>query len=88
MWGGAGPLVQYALVDLEYTDTGGDDDFLGGDGFGTGVYARAGLEVLWSPGTFVGFSLRWVDADVDVGDGLERFDVDGVQLMVTISDRR
>jgi hypothetical protein len=81
VWAAAGPLVQF----IEYTqteDSTGDDD---GSGYGGGVYTRGGIEFLLPSGSLVGFGVRYSSSDVDLGGDLGDFDLDGLQLLVTVS---
>jgi hypothetical protein len=56
-----------------------------GDGFGSGVYARTGLEFLIRPGMLLGAGARWADATVDLSGSLGDLDLQGTQLVVTLS---
>jgi hypothetical protein len=76
----AGPQIEW----VDYDQSGGslDDD---GSGFGTGFYARGGLEYVVSPGLLVGFGVRWADLSVDLGSNLGDLELDGIQYLLTVT---
>lgn len=80
VYGGAGPLLQFA--DYEQEGNGLADD---GSGFGSGWYARTGLEFTLPSRTLIGFGVRWSDTTVDLGGGLGDLEIDGLQGVVTVS---
>lgn len=82
VYGGGGPLLQFASVDFRYDDALGQQVEVGGDGFGRGWYARAGIE-RWFGTSLIGFGMRWVEADVFPGGGVGELDLDGVQFLIT-----
>ena len=77
VYGGAGPLLQWASFDQDVGD--------GGSGFGSGVYARTGIEFMLQHRTLLGFGLRWSDSTVDLGGNLGDLDIDGLQMVLTVS---
>lgn len=85
-WVGAGPLLQWGCVDLEYEDAGVPID-IEDSGFGTGVYARVGLEYEFKPNSWAGLSIRHVDSELDFGDGFENFEFESTQLVLSVSVR-
>ena len=85
LYGGAGPMIQYGRVDLEYEDVDGALIEIDNSGFGTGLYARTGIELLFAPDTWVGFQVRWIESDVDFGGGIGDFDLEAVQYMLSVS---
>ncbi len=85
LYGGAGPLIQYGRVDLEYEDIDGVLIDIDNSGFGTGLYARTGFELLFAPDTWVGFQVRWIEADVDFGGGVGNFELEAVQYVLSVS---
>ncbi len=85
LYGGAGPLLQYGRVDVEYIDKFGVPQGVKGSGWGVGLYARAGLEVELGRGTYVGVGVRWIDSHVNMSGPLEDLDYEAVQYMVTVS---
>jgi hypothetical protein len=80
LYGAAGPVLQFA--DYDQSGNGLSDD---GSGFGSGLYARAGLEFAVSPNTLIGFGARWSDTTVDLGGDLGDFEIDGLQAVFTVS---
>ena len=79
-YAGAGPLLQFANYDQEF---GGTSD--NGSGFGFGGYARTGLELVLGSGAMVGIGARWSNSTVDLDGGLGDLEIEGTQLMLTVS---
>jgi hypothetical protein len=82
----AGPLVQFANYWQESSDSNalmGLDQH--GSGVGLGYYGRTGIEFQTSLDLMIGLSLRWIDSEVSLGDGLGQLDVRGAQVLVTFS---
>lgn len=77
---GAGPLMQFA--DWDQSGEGVDQS---GSGFGTGFYARAGLEIGLTPAMLIGIGARWTDSRVSLGSGLGDLDLEGTQVMITFT---
>ncbi len=75
----AGPVMQWASYDQDGPQSSS------GTGFGTGVYARTGLELRTSPGTLVGLGVRWLDTTIDLDSGLGDLDVEGFQFVLTVT---
>jgi hypothetical protein len=82
---GAGPLLQWANVDLDW-DTALGHQHSSGDGFGYGYYVRTGLEFMARPGLWLGFGARWIDAKVDLSGDLNNFDLEGMQYYLTVTE--
>ncbi len=80
IYGAAGPVMQFADWDQTI-----DDVYQDGDGFGTGVYTRAGIEFLLPSGTYIGFGARWSDTTVDLSNGLGDLEMEGVQIVFTVT---
>lgn len=80
LYGALGPLMQWA--DYDQTGNGLADD---GSGFGFGWYARTGLEFALPSRTLLGFGARWSDSSVDLGNSLGDLEIDGLQLLFTVS---
>lgn len=76
-----GPVMQFADWDQELDDDTEEE----GDGFGTGFYARTGLEFQIPSGDFIGFGVRWSDTTVDLSGGLGDLEMEGVQIVFTVS---
>lgn len=83
---GAGPMIQYASLDLDYDDQTGERDSLGEDGLGLGVYARTGIEFQFRPGSYIGLGARWIDTNVDLGGDFGDFRVEGLQFGLTVTE--
>jgi hypothetical protein len=77
----AGPLMQWANYS-QYSNGFFDDS---GSGFGTGWYARTGLEFAMADRTMLGFGVRWTDSSIDLDNGLGNLDLSGFQLMFTVT---
>lgn len=86
VYGGAGPLLQFGAVDMEFFDES-DNSYvdISESGFGGGIYTRAGIELELSRGTFVGFGVRWLDSSVSLGSKLGNLDFQGVQAALTVT---
>lgn len=85
VYGGAGPVLQYASIkslDLDQP-TGSERDAY--DGVGGGWYARAGVELEVGGPLLVGFGVRWVDAYAYLGPDFRDLIVEGVQFGFTVS---
>jgi len=80
VYGAAGPLLQWA----DYQQSGSSLD-AEGDGFGSGWYARAGVELALPSYNFLGLGVRWSDTSVDLGPGLGDLEMDGLQVFITVS---
>ncbi len=75
-----GPMMQWAEWDQS-------DDTVDGDtsGFGTGFYARGGIELRVMPGVMVGAGVRWIDSTIDLGSDLGNLDLSGFEYVLTVS---
>ena len=61
-----------------------DQAAVDGSGFGYGLYARTGLDIVL--GRFmIGAATRWTDSHYDLGGGLGDIDIDGFQWMITFT---
>jgi len=76
----AGPLMEWADYDQENSLS-----HESGSGFGYGTYARTGLELVLPSRTMIGMGVRWSDTSVDLGGNLGDLDMDGYQLLFTVS---
>jgi len=81
VYGAAGPLMQWT----EFDQDGPGELDTGGSGFGTGWYARTGLEIVIRPGLMVGGGVRWTDSSIDLNNGLGDLDLEGFQWAFTVS---
>ena len=81
VYGGAGPLIQFA----QYDEAGAGITDRDGSGFGTGYYARTGAEILVRPGTLVGFGVRWIESHVDLDSNLGDLDISGIELFFSVT---
>ncbi len=80
LYAAAGPLIQFA--DYEPADI---DESESGSGFGTGYYARAGIEIVLPSRTLLGVGVRWSDSTVELNHGFGDLDMEGLQAMITVS---
>jgi hypothetical protein len=76
----AGPLFRYA----DYDQHGASID-KSGSGFGTGYYARTGIECAIEPGTMIGFGFLWSESDVGLSNDLGDLRVRSSQLAFTLT---
>ena len=84
-YAGAGPVLQFASVNLEFDDILGLPVEISESGIGGGYYVRTGFEIDVGGNILIGFGLRWIDSYVDLGGGLEGLYLDGVQYGLTVS---
>jgi hypothetical protein len=80
-YGAAGPLMQWS----EFDQDGPDELDSDGSGFGTGWYARTGLELRVRPGLMVGGGVRWTDSTIDLDNDMGDLDLEGLQWAFTVS---
>lgn len=80
LYGAVGPLLEWA--EWDQSGNGLDDN---GSGFGVGTYARTGFEFALPSRTLVGFGVRWSDSTVDLGGALGDLDIEGLQMLFTVS---
>ncbi|MEM6673736.1 MAG: hypothetical protein AAF726_12905 [Planctomycetota bacterium] len=78
----AGPLMQFASYHQSATAISPSDS---GNGFGFGGYARTGLEFQMSPGSLIGFVVRWSSTGIDLSSGLGDLDLESVEVGITYS---
>jgi len=78
----AGPLMQWASYD-QYNSTWGYNN--SGSGFGTGLYARTGIEFGLADRTMMGLGLRWSESNIDLDNGLGELEMDGFQITFTVT---
>ena len=83
VYAGAGGLMQWADWEQEGDTIGIDGD---GEGFGTGLYARAGIEFRLGESSMIGFGGRWAESSVDLDGSLGTLELDGFQFLVTVSE--
>lgn len=81
VWVSAGPLLQFAEYDLE----GEADISARSSGFGTGLYARAGVDLVVSKTMMVGVGARWLDTHTSLGGTLGHLDMQGTEVFVTFT---
>lgn len=87
LYGGAGPLIQFASYSQEGFDSVSMQDIdQSGTGVGIGMYARLGYEFIAGNDVIVGMGIRWVDSEVSIDDNLGRLNIGGFQVFLTISD--
>lgn len=80
VYGAAGPLVQ--LAGYEQSGAGLADS---GSGLGLGLYARTGIEFVLASSTMIGLGARWSDTTVDLGGSLGDLEIEGLQVLFTVS---
>ena len=86
VFAGAGPVAQFANWWQEGNDAGTMTDLdQHGSGVGLGYYARAGLDLQTSTDLLLGVSVRWLDSEVSLDDGLGTLEVRGLQVLLTFS---
>lgn len=85
IYGGAGPVLQYASVKSRDLDLPPGSERESLDGFGGGWYARAGFELELGGPLLLGLGVRWVDSYADLGPGFNDLLLDGVQFGLTLS---
>ena len=80
-YAGAGPLVQWSNWDQS-------DGLMrqSGSGFGTGFYARTGIEFPIRSRTLLGFGVRWTDSRVDLDGGLGDLDLQGLEVFLSVTE--
>ena len=85
LYGGAGGLLDWAIVDVTFSDPSFGFVSASGSGWGLGVYTRLGFDVLLQSGMRLGFCWRWFDTDLDMGGGIDDLQLDGMQYMLTFT---
>jgi hypothetical protein len=85
LYGGAGGLLDWAIVDVTFSDPSFGFVSASGSGWGLGVYTRLGFDVLLQSGMRLGFCWRWFDTDLDMGAGIDDLELDGMQYMLTFT---
>jgi hypothetical protein len=81
VYASVGPLLQWASYDQESALDVIDDS---GSGFGTGYYARTGIEFAMGRGTMIGLGVRWSESEVDLGSAGD-LEFDGIQWALTVT---
>lgn len=85
LYAGAGPLLQFARVELSYEDPPGSVQFIDDNGFGYGYYVRGGVELEVRPGLYVGPGVRFVDSFAELGGDLGDFEYEALQLTIGVT---
>ncbi|MEQ1892349.1 MAG: hypothetical protein ABL998_07415 [Planctomycetota bacterium] len=83
LYGGAGPLLQFASVDAEWNDSVLGNVNVDENAFGGGYYARTGFELAFGAGTTVGLGVRYLDSSVDPGGGIDSIEFEEWQYVLT-----
>jgi hypothetical protein len=83
VYASAGPLMEWADF-TQQSDSANIDDH--GHGFGTGFYARTGIEFALPDRTMIGFGVRWSKSTVDLDNSLGTLDLDGFQVVLTVTE--
>ncbi|MCB9913999.1 MAG: hypothetical protein H6828_02480 [Planctomycetes bacterium] len=76
----AGPLLQF--VSWQQSGPGVEQN---GSGFGTGLYARSGLELEVHDNLLVGLCVRWYGSHSTLSDSLGHLDLSGTQVLVSFT---
>ncbi len=84
VYGGVGPLAQFAHVELEYENLGMRRD-LEESAFGVGAYGRVGIEWEVTEGNRFGMFLRRIDSTVDLGGDIDEVDIEATQVVIALS---
>jgi opacity protein-like surface antigen len=83
VYASAGPLMEWADF-TQQNDSAGIHD--AGTGFGTGFYARTGIEFALRDHTMIGLGVRWSESTVDLDNSLGTLDLDGYQVVFTVTE--
>ena len=79
----AGPLMEWVnYSQKDDADTIDDTS----TGFGTGLYARTGIEFLLYEHTTIGLGVRYAESTIDLGNDLGNLDLDGYQVVLTVTE--
>jgi hypothetical protein len=82
VYGAAGPVLQWANYEQDSINPTGDGT---GDGFGAGYYVRTGVEFDAGTNTMLGIGVRWTDSVIDLGGRLGDLDLQGVQVVLSLT---
>jgi hypothetical protein len=86
---GAGPILMYGWMHQKTKDRDESDPGFNREkdhrkhGFGAGVYARTGVDILIQDQMMVGFGVRALSASLDFGSDIDDADLNGPQFYVT-----
>lgn len=83
LYAGAGPLLQWASIDVEWNDTLAGDVSVDESGFGGGYYARTGFEFALGSGLSLGLGVRYLDSSVDPGGDIDDVEFEEFQYVLT-----
>jgi opacity protein-like surface antigen len=83
VYASAGPVMEWADFTQQSESASIDDH---GMGFGTGWYARTGIEFAMTDRTMIGFGVRWSRSTVDLDNSLGTLDLEGFQAVFTITE--
>ena len=82
LYAAAGPLMEFA--EWGQTDENSVDE--NGSGYGTGLYARLGLELVLPGRRMVGIGARWSNTQIDLDNDLGDLEIDGLQAFITVTE--
>lgn len=82
LYAAAGPLVQFAQY--QESDTSSTEGGFS-SGFGTGWYARAGLEILVGEGLYAGIGARHSSSSVTLSDEMGTLDLEGTEFFFSMT---
>lgn len=82
IYASAGPVLQWAGLNQGNNDENIDSN---DTGFGTGGYARFGIEYRIMKGTMLGLGARYSSSSIDLGSEIGDLDLDGSQFVLTVT---
>ncbi|MEP4149134.1 MAG: outer membrane beta-barrel protein [Halioglobus sp.] len=92
LYAAAGPMIMYGqhrVENEEVVSPAGDDEIIIDDdkasSFAFGVYGRTGIDYQYNEGQHVGFSVRYMAAEMDFDDTVGDLDIRGPQFVITYS---
>lgn len=85
VYGGAGPLLQFAHVEVDFNDENGLSQDHKETGFSTGWYVRGGVEILIRSGASIGLGWRHVDSAAELSGGFEDLEYEAEQILFTMT---
>jgi hypothetical protein len=83
VYASAGPVMEWADFTQQSESPNIDNH---GMGFGTGFYARTGIEFAMTDRTMIGFGVRWSRSTVDLDNSLGTLDLEGFQAVFTVTE--
>ncbi|MEP5569069.1 MAG: outer membrane beta-barrel protein [Halioglobus sp.] len=94
LYAAAGPMIMYGqhrVEDEDVVSPSGEGEITIDDdkasSFALGLYGRTGIDYQYSTGQHVGFSVRYMAAEMDFDDTVGDLDISGPQFVLTYSQR-